>query len=101
MNDFARSWNRLTGLARRATAADEAVAAPPGFATRVAALWLDSQRPAREGTLWEWFSLRSLAVAASLMVVAVAATWPGISQAEGDQFVDLADPLAVEELAPS
>ena len=61
-------WQKLARLARQAPKTAE-TGAPFGFATRVAARWAGGESPAP--TAWdvlEVFSLRSLVVAAALMV---------------------------------
>ena len=55
------AWKKLSGLAAQAPA--EETAMPPGFGTRVVARWKADRR---ESTLavFEWLTLRGLAVAA-------------------------------------
>ena len=71
MNPSDQKWQRLAAAARRASDAGE-VAAPYGFATRVAARALAS---APAGSLLERFSLRALGLAALLAVACVAANY--------------------------
>ena len=74
-------WNRLAAAARRAPAArDEA--APPGFATRVAALAMSARRrPERLADLLSLrISLRVLGAAATLAVAAAGAGYPAAAK---------------------
>jgi hypothetical protein len=58
-------------MARRAKR-DVPSEAPPFFAQRTAANWLQSNAPP-EDLIWELFSLRGLTVAVTIMILAVAA----------------------------
>jgi hypothetical protein len=101
MNKHDRSWFRLAALARRAPRAEEVSVAPPGFATRVAARWMATRRSVSEASIWEWLSVRSLAVACAITVVSTIVAWPAFSDVSASELADLADPLSPENLPPS
>jgi len=61
--------NKLTDWARSAHRVDSSPA-PFGFATRVAARWAAA---ARLPDVWEWLSVRSLAVALTIMLATLIA----------------------------
>ena len=67
-------WDQLTRWARLAPKEDKPVTAPFGFATRVAARWAASE-PVSAMFLWERLSLRSLAVAAFIMLASLCANY--------------------------
>jgi hypothetical protein len=98
MKDFDARWQRLVTTARQAPVADD-VAAPYGFATRIAARALGE--PERPGLLavFGWFSIRALWLAGLLMVVTVAANYLAYAGNEDDEQ-SLLDPVA-EVLAAS
>lgn len=68
MNRFDHPWQKLTALARQAPA-DAGVAAPYGFATRVAAQAV--ALPAAPWLILERLALRGLLVAAACSVTAI------------------------------
>ncbi len=77
-------WQKLARLARQAPKPAEATA-PFGFAGRVASRWVADAQPAPSAwDVLELFSLRSLVVAAALMIAAVAVSYdvatPGWTQ---------------------
>lgn len=85
-------WQKLAALAT-ATAAPQpasATAAPPWFAARVTARWLAGDRLFAPSP-WEIFSVRSVAVAALVMLLALAANYELLHEqfAHADQPVDL------------
>ena len=93
MNKFDQTWRKLVAAARRAPpAADES--APFGFATRVAALALGAERPARSA--FARVSLRAAAVAGLLALAAVAINFSAIAGAfdEGSAVAAGDDPVA-------
>jgi hypothetical protein len=100
MNHIERSLSRLLDLARRAPAGDEVLAAPPGFATRVAAQWVGGRYAGTNGSIWEWLAMRGLAVACALSIMAAFASWSLVKPSEHDELVALADPLTSEVLPP-
>lgn len=69
------AWQKLTTVARRVRAEEDATA-PFGFSTRVASLAMSVVEPST-GSILERFSWRALGVAALLAVTSVAAndTW--------------------------
>lgn len=84
MTDPNDHWQKLARLARHAPRPAEA-AAPFGFATRVAARWGSGVQSAPSAwDVLELVSLRSLVVAAALMIAAVAVSYdvatPGWTQ---------------------
>lgn len=84
-------WHRLAAAARRAPEArDEA--APPGFATRVAALAMSApRRPERLADLFTLsVSLRVLGAAAAVAVAAAGAGYPSAARL----FAGSAEPIA-------
>ncbi len=83
------SWQRLVALARRAreTPPERSWEAPPGFATRVAALAHGA--PERErglGSALEAFALRALGAASLLAVGTVLATANPVLQSLHDEI---------------
>ncbi len=64
--------DKLQKLTRWAIAAHcvEGGPAPFGFATRVAARWAAGKPPTVAG-IWEWFSLRSVAIALGIMLLTI------------------------------
>jgi hypothetical protein len=76
MNPPPPEWERLIAAARRAR--DERdVAAPYGFAVRVAARAAAAERPGA-AALMQRFSLRAMGLAAALAVLAVAANYSSV-----------------------
>ena len=94
-SDPRHPWARLAAGARHAPAEARDVAAPYGFATRVAALAFATERPM--ASLFERFSLRALGVASLLALVSVAANYSAITNVGADEDLALAgdDPVAV------
>ncbi len=92
MNDFDQKWRRLTALARRAPAED-AAAAPYGFATRVAALALESGRAPGPLALFEKFALRGLIAAFALSIASAAYSYTALTAAQEDELSLAADPV--------
>lgn len=86
MSDFDLRWQRLVAAARRAPAAEPAVA-PYGFATRVATRALAGERPGLLMVLGR-VSVRALWVACLLMLVSVAASYfsSNVNAADNDQY---------------
>ena len=84
-------WQRLTRAARRHVD-DRNPAAPYGFATRVAALALASERAG--ASLFERFSLRALGVACLLMITSLAANYSAIASAFDEEALVPGDPVA-------
>lgn len=98
MKDFDARWQRLVTAARQAPVADD-VAAPYGFATRIAARALGApERPALLAVLGR-FSIRALWLAGLLMVASVAANYLAFAGNEDDEL-SLLDPVS-EILASS
>ncbi len=84
MTDPNDNWQKLARLARQAPKPAEA-SAPFGFATRVASRWSAAAQPVPSAwDVLELVSLRSLVVAAVLMIAAVAVSYdvatPGWTQ---------------------
>jgi hypothetical protein len=84
-------WQRLATAARR-HADDRDPAAPYGFATRVAALAMATERA--RVSLFERFSLRAMAVACLLLVTSLAANYSAIANAFADEPLVPGDPVA-------
>ncbi len=97
MNRFDHVWARLIALARPG-AAEEVCVAPPGFATRVAALAVAGR--VRVGSIWEGLAVRSFGIACLVTLLAVASLWPLVGDAAHAELVELADPLVVADLSP-
>ncbi|PAW87634.1 MAG: hypothetical protein B9S33_05975 [Pedosphaera sp. Tous-C6FEB] len=84
MSEPTDNWQKLARLARQSPQPAE-VAAPFGFATRVAARWTTGETPVPSAwDVLEAFSLRSLAVASVLMVAVLCVSYdvatPGWTQ---------------------
>lgn len=77
MNDE-NKWERLTRWARR-TRRIEGDAAPYGFANRVAAIWDAGEAPVLPN-VWEWLSIRSVAVAMAIMLGTLFVNYDLLSQ---------------------
>ncbi len=91
MNPAPDRWQKLAAHAARADrppAPDSA--APPWFAARVTARWLAGDLPFAPSP-WELFSVRSVALAALVMLLALAANYELLHDqfAHADQPVDL------------
>ncbi|HTX67496.1 MAG TPA: hypothetical protein VMD31_17130 [Opitutaceae bacterium] len=94
MNDFDSRWARLVAAARGAPAPAD-VAAPYGFAVRVAArAWADD-RPTLQG-LFGRFALRALWVACLLMLASVAVDYFYLRTGSQDEYAteSLYDPVS-------
>ena len=91
MNDPQQKWQRLTTAARRA-GDPRGTAAPYGFATRVAARALASERAGV--SLLERFSLRALGLAALLAVVCLAGNYSVVAGVFQDEPANADDPVA-------
>ncbi|MBL6764735.1 MAG: hypothetical protein ISQ14_07255 [Verrucomicrobiae bacterium] len=63
-------WEKLSDCARAAEDHRD-LSAPFGFSTRVAALWAAGARPLVPN-MWEWMSVRSVAVALGVMALTLA-----------------------------
>jgi len=85
-------WQRLVAATRRAPD-DREVAAPPGFATRMAALAFSTDQASP--SLFARFSLRALGVACLLMVASFASNYSALASvfAEDDPLL-MDDPVA-------
>lgn len=90
MNTPDQRWSRLVTAARRAPSA-EAAEAPYGFATRVAALGLATDRGGSRLEQWSW---RALGVAALLAVVSVAGNYSTLVSALSGDSSGADDPVA-------
>jgi|HubBroStandDraft_6_1064221.scaffolds.fasta_scaffold1179609_2 hypothetical protein len=91
MNPHQQAWLKLAAAARRAP--DERdVAAPYGFAVRVAAQAMTGQRPA--SSPMGYFALRALGVACLLALAAVATNYSAIRRLFDDRTPPSADPIA-------
>ncbi|HWA10596.1 MAG TPA: hypothetical protein VG838_14220 [Opitutaceae bacterium] len=90
-SDSRHPWQRLAAAARRLPD-DRDTAAPYGFATRVAALAMASERV--RVSLLERFSLRAMGIACLLMVAIFAANYSAIAGAFTDDSLVPGDPVA-------
>jgi hypothetical protein len=90
MNDFESKWQRLVVAARQAPAADE-VAAPYGFATRVAARAMSERPPAL--LAFGRFALRALCIACLLTLASGAANYLAFAGSTDDEQA-LIDPVS-------
>lgn len=98
MKNFDARWQRLVTATRQAPVADD-VAAPYGFATRIAARALgEPERPALLAVFGR-FSIRALWMAGLLMLASVAANYLAFAGNEDDEQ-SLLDPVS-EVLASS
>ncbi len=84
MNQFDHQWQKLTALARQAGDPRD-VAAPYGFATRVAARAV-TLPPASPWAAFERFALRGLLVAAACGVAAIAVNYTIFSSEPADDY---------------
>ena len=98
MNDFDARWDRLVTAARRAPVAED-VAAPYGFATRVAARALGERERSGLLAVFGRFSVRALWVAGVLMLASAAANYLALADSEDEEQSGL-DPVS-EVLATS
>ncbi len=90
-SDPRHPWSRLSAGARRHV--DERdVAAPYGFATRMAALAMATQRA--RVSLFERFSLRAMGIACLLLLGSLAANYSAISNAFAEEPLVPGDPVA-------
>lgn len=80
MNDFEKTWAKLTAAAGKAPAGDEA--APFGFSTRVAALAFAGET--RAPSVFGRLALRAAAAACLLAIIAVAVNFSAITGALDD-----------------
>jgi len=76
MNDHNETWNRLARAARRAPA-EQPAEAPFGFSHRVVARWL-AAGPQPRLSPWELLAVRSLGLAALVMLVSLAASFNAV-----------------------
>lgn len=94
MNSTPDPWQKLAAhaahAARPARPAAPEPAAPPWFAARVTARWLAGDLPFAPSP-WEFFSVRSVALAALVMLLALTANYEIIHEqfTHADQPVDL------------
>lgn len=86
-----QAWQRLVSAARRAPPERE-LAAPYGFAARVAALARDAERP--RFTPFEWISLRAMLVAGALAVAVLAANYSTLLRLFQEETPPADDPVA-------
>ena len=84
MNRFDHQWRKLAALARQARD-ERGLAAPYGFATRVAAL-AATVPAASPWAPFERFALRGLLVAAAFGVGAIAFNYTTIMSEPGDEY---------------
>jgi hypothetical protein len=91
MNEFDHQWQKLTALARQAGDPRD-LAAPYGFATRVAAQAI-ALPPASPWAAFERFALRGLLVAAACGVAAIAFNYSIITSEQADDYAGT-DPVA-------
>lgn len=82
-------WPRLAAAARQVSD-DRDSAAPYGFATRVVALAMDSER--RVASLFERFALRAVGVACLLAIASVAINYSAMSHSSTSE-----EPMAVAD----
>jgi len=91
LSDPHHPWSRLSAGARRHVD-ERGVAAPYGFATRVAALAMATERA--RVSLFERFSLRAMGVACLLLLGSLAANYSAISNAFAEEPLVPGDPVA-------
>ena len=89
------AWDKLVSAARRAPA-DQDSSAPYGFATRVAAQAMASDRT--HFSLFARYSLRALGVASLLAIASVAANYSAIASTFTDEPVVTADDPVAEAI---
>ena len=90
MKNFESRWQRLGVVARKAPTVDE-VAAPYGFATRVAARAMSERPPVL--VVFGRFSVRALCVAGLLTLASGAANYLAFAGSADDEQV-LTDPVS-------
>jgi hypothetical protein len=90
-SDPRHPWSRLTAASRR-HADEREVAAPYGFATRIAALAMATERA--RASLLERFSLRAMGIACLLLLGSVAANYSAIASAFAEEPLVPGDPVA-------
>ncbi len=78
MKDKQTSWERLADLAKAGRPALPE-SAPFGFATRIIARWKDGYQPSSV-PLWEWFSIRTVAVATAIMLATLFVNYDLLTQ---------------------
>jgi hypothetical protein len=88
-SDPQHPWSRLTAAARTVRD-DRDPTAPYGFATRVAALALGSER--RVSSLLELFAFRAVAVASLLALASVAVNYKSLATGPVAQTVEYTEP---------
>ncbi|OHE80254.1 MAG: hypothetical protein A3G75_01215 [Verrucomicrobia bacterium RIFCSPLOWO2_12_FULL_64_8] len=98
MKGFESQWRRLVAVARQAPESRD-TAAPPGFATRVAARALSAGPPGL-AALFERLSFRALVVACLLVVATLALSYPALTGGDEDEEQLVIDPVG-ELLAAS
>ncbi len=91
MKDYDSRWQRLAAAARQAPVADD-VAAPFGFATRVAARAMNESPPGALA-IFGRFSVRALYLACLLTLTGVAANYLAFAGTPDDEQ-NLVDPVS-------
>ncbi len=92
MKNFDARWQTLAAAARSA-APDDDLAAPYGFATRVAARAFERPAPVTLLGAFGRFSLRALWVAGVLMLASMAANYVALASGEEDEQT-VVDPVS-------
>ena len=92
MKDFDSRWRQLVAAARQAPAADQ-VAAPYGFAIRVAARAWAGDRPTLQA-MFGRLAVRALWVACLLMLASVAVHYFAPVAGDDDAVQSLLDPVS-------
>jgi len=92
MKDFGTRWEQLVAAARRAPAVDD-LAAPYGFATRVAARAFSEPPPFALLAAFGRFSVRALWMAGLLMLASMAANYVAFASGEEDEQ-SVVDPVS-------
>ncbi len=92
MNDFESRWSRLTAAARLAPVRED-VAAPFGFATRVAARAMSPAPAVTWIAAMRQFSFRALWLAGVLMLASMAANYVAFASGEDDEQ-SVVDPVS-------
>lgn len=91
MNRAGEIWQRLARAAGQAGGATP-VTAPHGFAHRVIARWLATEKPSVV-CLWEWLCLRTSAVACAVMLATLFLNFDAVSL-DWTRNLSVADSLA-------
>jgi len=91
-------WEKLTQAARQARP-EASTEAPFGFATRVVARW-QAAEPVTLESVWQVLSLRSLAVAALLMVASLTVNYDLMAGEDWTQDLAMADSVFQTALEP-